>query len=47
MLVNVAGMERTDDEYRSLLDKAGFRLTNIFPLMDGAGFSVFEGMPSS
>lgn len=43
MLVNVGGMERTDAEYRSLFEKAGFRLTNILPLMDAGGFSVFEG----
>jgi hypothetical protein len=44
MLVNVGGMERTDAEYRSLFDKAGFRLTTIVPLMDAGGFSVFEGV---
>jgi hypothetical protein len=44
MLVNVGGMERTDAEYRSLFEKAGFRLINIVPLMDAAGFSVFEGV---
>ena len=44
MLVNVGGMERTDVEYRSLFDKAGFQLTTIVPLMDTAGFSVFEGV---
>jgi hypothetical protein len=43
-LVNVGGMERTDEEYRSLFEKAGFRLTNIVPLMDAEGFSVFEGV---
>jgi O-methyltransferase domain/Dimerisation domain len=44
MLVNVGGMERTDAEYRSLLEKAGFRLANIVPLMDAAGFSAFEAV---
>jgi O-methyltransferase. len=44
MLVNVGGMERTDAEYRSLFENAGLRLTNIVPLMDAAGFSVFEGV---
>jgi len=44
MLVNVGGMERTDAEYRSLFDKAGFQLTTIVPLMDTGGFSVFEGV---
>jgi hypothetical protein len=44
MLVNVGGMERADAEYRSLFENAGFRLTSIVPLMDAAGFSVFEGV---
>ena len=44
MLVNVGGMERTDAEYRSLFENAGFRLTTILPLMDVGGFSVFEGV---
>jgi hypothetical protein len=44
MLVNVGGMERTDAEYRSLFKNAGFRLTRTVPLMDAAGFSVFEGV---
>jgi O-methyltransferase domain len=44
MLVNVGGMERTDEQYRSLFEKAGFRLTKIVPLMDTGGFSVFEGV---
>jgi O-methyltransferase domain/Dimerisation domain len=46
MLVNVCGMERTDAEYRSLLERAGFGLVRIVPLMDGAGFGVFEAVPS-
>jgi hypothetical protein len=46
MLVNVSGMERTDAEYRSLLERAGFRLAKIVPLMDGAGFSLFEAVLS-
>jgi hypothetical protein len=47
MLVNVAGLERTDAEYRALFQEAGFQLTRIIPLMDAIGFSVFEGAPSS
>jgi hypothetical protein len=39
-------MERTDAEYRSLFERAGLRLTNILPLMDGAGFSLFEAFLS-
>lgn len=46
MLVNVSGMERTDVEYRSLFERAGLRLTNILPLRDGAGFSLFEAFLS-
>jgi hypothetical protein len=46
MLVNVSGMERTDAEYRSLLEQAGFRLARVVPLLDGAGFAVFEAMRS-
>lgn len=46
MLVNVCGLERTDAEYRSLLERAGFRLVRIVPLMDSAGFAVFEAVPS-
>jgi len=46
MLVNVSGMERTDAEYRSLFERAGLRLTHILPLMDGAGFSLFEAVLS-
>ena len=46
MLVNVGGMERTDAEYRSLFENAGFQLTTIVPLMDVGGFSVFEGVCS-
>jgi hypothetical protein len=37
-------MERADAEYRSLFEKAGFRLTTIVRLMDFGGFSVFEGV---
>jgi hypothetical protein len=44
MLVNVGGMERTEAEYRSLFENAGFRLTTIVPLLDAGGFSVFEGV---
>lgn len=46
MLVNVSGMERTDAEYRSLLERAGFRLGRVIPLLDGASFAVFEATRS-
>jgi hypothetical protein len=31
MLVGTGGQERTEEEYRALLDKAGFRLTRVVP----------------
>ena len=31
MLVGPGGQERTADEYRTLLEKAGFRLTRVIP----------------
>jgi hypothetical protein len=31
MLVGPGGQERTEEEYRTLLDKAGFLLTRIVP----------------
>ncbi len=31
MLVGPGGQERTEPEYRTLLDKAGFRLTRLVP----------------
>ncbi len=30
----------------SLLERAGFRLVRIVPLMDGAGFTLFEAVLS-
>jgi hypothetical protein len=29
-----------------LLERVGFRLVRIVPLMDGAGFALFEAVPS-
>lgn len=46
MLVNVSGMERTDAEYRSLIERAGFQLGRVIPLLDGASFAVFEATRS-
>jgi hypothetical protein len=42
MLVAPGGQERTEDEYRLLLEKAGFRLTRIVPLQSGK--SLVEGV---
>ena len=46
MLVNVGGRERTDAEYRCLLERADFRLVRIVPLVGSAGFALFEAVPS-
>lgn len=45
MLVNVGGRERTEAEYQTLYERAGFRLEKVVSLQDSAGFCVFEGMP--
>jgi ubiquinone/menaquinone biosynthesis C-methylase UbiE len=43
MLVIPGGQERTEDEYRTLFGKAGFRLARIVPTQ--AEVSVIEGVP--
>jgi hypothetical protein len=46
LLVMTGGRERTEDEFRTLLAAAGFRLTRIVPT--DSGRSVIEGvMPGS
>jgi len=45
-LVNVGGLQRTDEEYRALFAAAGFRLTKIVPLGDAARYCVYEGAPA-
>ncbi|MCC6178733.1 MAG: methyltransferase [Chloroflexi bacterium] len=45
MLVNTGGVQRTDDEHRTLFADAGFDLTRIVPLNDIAQYAVYEGMP--
>jgi hypothetical protein len=42
-LVEGGGQERTEAEYRALLDAAGFNLVTIYPT--AASFSILEGMP--
>jgi hypothetical protein len=42
MLVIPGGQERTEQEYRDLLGKAGFRLVRIVPT--AAEVSVIEGV---
>jgi hypothetical protein len=44
MLVMTGGRERTEVEYRALLDSSGFRLTRIVPTTSPV--SVIEGMPA-
>jgi hypothetical protein len=44
MLVATAGRERTESEYRSLYERAGFQLTTITP--SAAQVSLIEGHPS-
>src|SRR5579872_722587 len=44
MLVVPGGQERTEDEYRRLLDKSGFRLTRVIPTRAPSG-SIIEAIP--
>jgi O-methyltransferase/methyltransferase family protein len=44
MLVVPGGEERSEDEYRALLDKAGFRLTRVIPTRTPSG-SIIEAVP--
>ena len=41
MLLIPGGMERTEDEYRTLFGKAGFELTRVVPT--GTEVSIIEG----
>ena len=43
MVAAEQGMDRTRDEYRALLEKAGFRLTRVVPT--ASDVSVIEGVP--
>jgi O-methyltransferase domain len=44
MLVGPGGRERTEPEYRALLEKAGFRLTKVVPTRSAT--SVVEAVPA-
>jgi hypothetical protein len=44
MLVVPGGEERTEDEYRSLLEKSGFRLTRVIPTRTLSA-SIIEAIP--
>jgi hypothetical protein len=45
MLSLPGGMERSEDEYRELLEEAGFRLTQVIPTQTPA--SVIEAVPAN
>lgn len=45
MLAVTGGRERTESEYRTLYDAAGFRLTRVIPTP--SGISVIEGAPGA
>jgi hypothetical protein len=42
MLLFLSGRERTEAEYRTLLDRAGFELTRVVPTP--SPYSVVEGV---
>jgi hypothetical protein len=44
MLVSFAGKERTESEFRSLYERAGFRLTRV--LQTASDVSIVEGVLS-
>ena len=44
MLVGTGGRERTEAEYRAMLESAGFRVTRLIALPDG--FSVMDAIPA-
>jgi O-methyltransferase domain len=44
MLVNVGGRERTEDEWRRLLERSGFELTGVEPTMPP--LSIIDGRPA-
>ena len=44
MMVIPGGQERTREEYRSILDAAGFRLSQVYPT--GSDVSIFEALPA-
>lgn len=46
MLVNVGGRERTEHEFRSLCDRAGFTVTSVHPLPAPPAFSLIEAAPA-
>jgi hypothetical protein len=46
MLVNLGGRERTEQEFRALLDTCGLRLESVVPVRDPARFHLIEAIPA-
>jgi hypothetical protein len=44
MLMLGRGRHRTEAEYRTLFDAAGFKLTQIIPTQSPTQFSIIEGV---
>ena len=47
MLVLLGARERTDAQFRRLLDDAGFEVRRVVPTRSPAGLSVIEAGPAS
>lgn len=47
MLVMTGGRERTEAEYRELLESAGLRLVRVLPTPSSRGTSILEAVPAS
>jgi hypothetical protein len=43
MMVNIGGRERTEAEFRTLFETAGFHLTRIVPTSTTTTMSILEG----
>jgi hypothetical protein len=46
MLTNHGGWERTEEEYKNLLQEAGFQLNRVVPTDSPFGMSIIEGVLS-
>ena len=44
MLMVLGGCERTEAEYKNLLEAAGFRMTDVIPTR--SALSLIEGVPA-
>jgi ubiquinone/menaquinone biosynthesis C-methylase UbiE len=45
MMVVTGGKERSEPEFRSLVESAGFLLTHVYTVADGMGVSIVEAKP--